>query len=217
MSITARRVVRFAVATLFWANALFLVRFHPAAFSRWAEKINLTVPEATIILAIAVVTLLRSNGLWKFSVDLAYLYFFPFVLLFYAWKLVRAALKLMRYIPTGAVIARTGHQITAASDTIEVNKAPNLLTSAGFRRSAPQRMLDLGLMFFLQSTLLWGLLIVLSSHKVVLETATVVVLLHLARALFRAWGIGRLSYTWLKKVRGQMRPFVESIDRKSVV
>lgn len=198
MSRTALRVTRFVVASFFWANAFFLIRFRPASYPRLAGRVNLSAPEAIIILALAVITLLRSNGLWSFSVDLAYFYFFPFVLLFYVWRLVHAALRLTRYVSGVGAIAKSGDQVAAEGAVLSVPEAQSQPAPEGPRRSASRKVLDLGLRFFLGSTLLWCLLVAFSSHKAVLEVATAVVLLHLIRALSRVGAIGWLSYKWLK-------------------
>ena len=203
MSETTRRATRFAVAAFFWANAFFLIRFQPASFSRWAAGVNLTTAEAVIILVIAVVTLLRSNGLWKFSVDLTYLYFFPFVLLFYAWRLLRAALRLTRFIPAGTAVAKAGQQLAPEGNAVEVSTSTIKPATEESSPSATKRVLDFGVTFFLRSTLLWGLLIVFSSHKVLLEVATVVVLIHPVRALYMAGGICWLSYKRVAGSHGQ--------------
>jgi hypothetical protein len=53
------------------------------------------LPEASIIFSLALLTTLYSGGLWRFAVDVGYIYVFPFVCVY---LLARLLFALVRFI-----------------------------------------------------------------------------------------------------------------------
>src|SRR5882762_9601171 len=78
-----RKVTRFVLAILLWLNALLLLKITPPTLAPLAIRLHLGLGEVTILILIATSSVLLSYGWKNIVVDVLYLYFFPFVLLYY--------------------------------------------------------------------------------------------------------------------------------------
>ena len=85
-----RGTLRFAVAALFWLNALFLFRLTPPVLAPASQFLHLEVPEIIVLFFLIMAAVLSTYGLGSIALDLLYIYFFPFVLVYY---LVRVAIR----------------------------------------------------------------------------------------------------------------------------
>src|SRR5437660_10480740 len=81
-----RVVARFVAAALFWAHASFIIYGH-FPMATVAAKMHLMPGETTIIFVLILLTVLTSYGMWNFALDLAYVYAFPFIIVYYAWRI----------------------------------------------------------------------------------------------------------------------------------
>jgi hypothetical protein len=77
-----RRVCRFSLASFLWLHALFVLNVSPS-LAPYAPRLKSNAAELTVLLLLAALTLLASCGIGNVLVDAIYIYFFPFILLFY--------------------------------------------------------------------------------------------------------------------------------------
>jgi hypothetical protein len=100
-----RSLTRFAVAAILWAHGIFLFDVPRATLAPLFDRLHTSEGEATVLALIAGFSVLASYGWGKVTVDLIYIYFFPFISLYhFARVLVRAAIALGRLV---APIARS--------------------------------------------------------------------------------------------------------------
>lgn len=211
-----RVVVRFVAAVLFWLHALFLFYIPAPPIRRWAASLNLNLSEAIVILLLAVLTALSSYGIRKFSVDIAYIYFFPFVALYHAGQLLVSILASARQTSrtqekATAAVAAPGHVAVQGElgseipKRLAVGKRSSLSWSALIANaSKPLR----------QFALLWCLLLLLSSKHALVWLALVVVLLQLSRALYRALTGAVFSLKWLSSIEDEIRTNTQGLLQK---
>lgn len=210
---TFRRLIRLATAVAFWSNAFLIARLTTPPFADWAATIHLTLAEAAIISALVILTALRSYGLRKFSVDLAYVYFFPFVLIYYLCRLLVVAGKGVRH-----TFRRQRPELAPATppEVVEVKttrEGPCALGASKPRESGPNwRGFFRGASrLFLRFTILWGLLLIFASQEILVEIALVVVLGHLFRMLLKVGRLGWRCFKWLSAAEQNLTIYVEGL------
>lgn len=210
---TPRRLIRLGAALLFWSNAFLIVRFPTPPFAHWTTRIHLTLSEAAIISALVVLTVLRSYGVRKFSIDVAYVYFFPFVLIYYLWKLLFAAGKAVRY-----VWRRHKPELAPANlpELVEMKLTQGKPSSGGARKPRETGPSWAGFSrgasrLFLRFTILWGLLIIFATHEIFVQIALLVVLVHLFRALLKVGRLGWRCFKWLSNAQQNMMTYLERL------
>ncbi len=210
---TPRRLFRFGAALLFWSNAFLIVRLPTPPFAHWATRIHLTLSEAAIISTLVVLTVLRSYGVRKFSTDVAYVYFFPFILIYYFWELLFVAGKTVRYI-------WRRHKPNLAPpnlpELVEAEPTQGEVSSGGARRPRETGPSWTGFFrrasgLFLRFTILWGLLVIFATHKYLVQIALVLVVVHLFRALVKVGHLGWRCFNWLSNAQQNMTAYVERL------
>jgi hypothetical protein len=75
-----RRSTRFVFASVVWLQACFLVGLNLPIVRPIAATTRMTVNETAVLVLIACGSILSSYGWKNITVDLCYLYFFPFIL-----------------------------------------------------------------------------------------------------------------------------------------
>lgn len=208
-----RRVARSIAALVFWAHALFALHVPVPLITRWAAKVNLTLPEASIIFGLALLTTLYSRGLWKFALDVGYIYVFPFVCIY---LLARLLFALVRFFFRLSEKESRGVQRSAPNRVVELKviappgqpEQPRLkaMTEGWWKKAISTSSLP-----FRQFALLWCLLLLLSSRPGLVWTALVVILFHLARSLIRMVGFTFVSFAWLGKLEALAKTRVEEL------
>jgi len=94
-----RKLVRFLLAGIIWAHALFLFQVPDKGLDRYLSKLHTSVGEFFVIALMLGLSVLASYGWGKVTVDVIYIYFFPFIILFHVARLgIRFALKLNKFI-----------------------------------------------------------------------------------------------------------------------
>src|SRR5437016_1122836 len=81
-----RKVTRFALAAALWLHALFVVRLPSSHLSGVVGRLHLTTSEAVVFALLITLSLLATYGYGRLVVDVLYVYFFPFVLVYIAAK-----------------------------------------------------------------------------------------------------------------------------------
>src|SRR5271157_4053304 len=77
-----RSLTRFAVAVILWAHAIFLFDVPRAALGPFFDRLHTSEGEAAVVALIAGFSILATYGWGKVTVDLIYIYFFPFICLY---------------------------------------------------------------------------------------------------------------------------------------
>lgn len=208
-----RRVARFIAALVFWAHALFALHVPVTLITRWAAKVNLTLPEASIIFSLGLLTILYSRGLWKFALDVGYICVFPFVCIYLLARLLFALVRFFFRLSDkewGAVERSAPNKVVevkviAPSGQLEQPKLKPM--TQGWWKKA----ISISFLPFRQYALLWCLLLLLSSRADLVWTALVVILFHLARSLIRMVRLTFVSLAWLGKLEAFAKTRVEGL------
>ena len=199
-----RRLARFTLATALWLNALFLLRFAPPRLSPLASRLHLNLGETTILVLIVSFSVLMSYGVKNLVVDALYIYFFPFVFVF---LLIRLGYRICRIFIWKKPTLRTAQIVQKSS--AEPQQQTVLVASPRAKQRVWERVLREIFRPFFQFTLLWALLLLLSSHRWLLWTALVIVLVHLVRALFRVSVLAVFSMKGLAQLEERIKSWAE--------
>lgn len=204
-----RKVTRFCLAGFLWLHASFLISPQPVIFSRLAQFVHFTTAEVVLLTLLLLFSFIAGSGFWKGFMNLTYIYLFPFVV---AGYLLWGCGRLLWWIAKS-------FSPEAKMKVIEVEKTPAQLTvSAQAQTStAPDAnqwnfrnvllVLSRPLRRF---TLLWCVLLLVTTHTVLLWLGLAVVLAHLARAAFRILKITLFSAKWFTKIIQAMADGIEA-------
>ncbi len=210
-----RKTVRFVLAAFLWSHALFFLNFHSALVSSLVRLLHLTLSEVILFILLSIFTFLVGSGLWRTIVNLTYIYFFPFVLLFYlSYGLFKILLVLGRWLnpPARAEAIEVEQQGKAAPQTLAVQSSAQEL-KMGFKAQSVRVVAVLSRPFK-KFTLLWCLLLIFATHISIVWVSLIVVLTHLALIVVRALKVTLVSGTWLPRIAEAIRAHVEDIFSK---
>ncbi len=211
-----RWLIRLLAATVIWSHALMILPIYQPPIGRWAAAINLTESEAVLILILAFLSVLWSYGLSKFALDLGYIYVFPFVLLFYFIRLLLGAIRLfykMFFPEESAALVAPAQEPT---ETVPVLPSQSVTKTSGkrTRRAFGKRLaLDVSRPIR-QFTLLWGLLLLLSSRPWLVWVALAIIMAHLFRTLLKILVLTVFSMKWLSGLEGKLEAYAEGLITK---
>jgi hypothetical protein len=164
--------------------------------------------ETVILVVLIVFTFVAGDGLWESVLNSLYIFFFPFILLFYvfyypaklAFAIIRRAIRINPVIEIKPEIKKDGES--------EILTAP----LSGFTQGPTESAIN-GFDFisrpFRRFTFLWCVLLVISIHKPVLWMSLVILMLHIGRALFKVFKMSRFSSTWLARFETSIRTVVD--------
>src|ERR1700676_4389431 len=76
-----RRATTFLLALFLWFHALFFLNIQSTFVSRFTRVLRLAPSEAVLFSLLVVFSFLAASGFWRTLLSLAYIYFFPFVLI----------------------------------------------------------------------------------------------------------------------------------------
>src|ERR1035437_1221418 len=193
---TLNRVTRFSLSVLLWAHALFDINIQRRLIWPIAHTLHVTAVEFVLLSLLILFSYLASTGFWPAVGNFLYIYFFPFVLLFYVAKwLIKLLLVVGRWLnpqagpttssgeprPKVATILRLpGSQTVGRVDTIsDTSKLWHLLVRPVSR-----------------FTVLWCLLLLVATHIAIIWVALVVTLIHIGRFVVRLVRISLGSQTF---------------------
>jgi hypothetical protein len=173
--------------------------------------LHFTASELVVFSLLLVLSFLTSSGFWRTLGNLAYIYFFPFVLLFYAlYFFGRILLALARWFnprPAGESIELK----TPALPALE-SAQPNSENRAG-----PSRAKQFALVVsrpVRRFTFVWCTLLLLTTHRTVLWLSLCVVLLHLGRTVLRVLQFTIRAGPWFHKVGSYIRQSTDNVLSK---
>lgn len=222
MLLTIRRVARFVLASVLWLHGLLLFEVAKPNLAPLAARLSLNINEVTIFCLIATLSILATYGVSNILVDMLYIYFFPFVLLYWtarlAYKLVRALNRVFAALSIDDVEPFDLHSIPGWPSPVTV-PASTTGQQAGQQQAQPEPtksakspssyLRQLLTAPFVRFSLLWCLLLLLTTRPTLLWIALVVVLAHIGRALVKIVGATILTTNWLAQLEDRIKAQAE--------
>jgi len=177
---TARNFVRFLLAAYLWLHSLFLLDFQNVVIQRLATLLKLGSAETVVVVLLILFSVLVGKGFWSSVGNVAYIYFFPFILFFYlGYVFVHCCVAIARFITPTAVLPKQQTQITVVPETAPETQDQKDKIDAKAIWAALARP-------FTRFTFLWCLLVVLATNRAVLYIAVIVVAIHLMKSVAQA-------------------------------
>jgi hypothetical protein len=205
-----RKPVRFFLAAFLWSHALFIVNFQAAFIPRLARFARLTTSEAVLFALLTVFSFLTASGFWRTLGNVAYVYFFPFVLLYYlSYACFRLLVVVWRWFKPEV----KSHTIEVKQPTLPISVPPPDHYTHSETKGTRETIKSVALVLLRpvrKFTFLWCLLLLITTHVQLLWLSLVVVFLHLIRAVFRAVKIIWFSQGWIARIAGITRTTVEN-------
>jgi hypothetical protein len=201
LSNSVRKITTFFLALLLWLHALFFFNPQSALIARTAQLLGVSRSEVLLFALLIVFSFLAGSGFWKSLLSVIYIYFFPFVVLWYVlyWCfLILRAINtwLTKHAHPGLIVAPTNVQNELSIGPIASPNTDNKATS----KPAPKEIVQFLLRPFRRFTLLWSVLLLITTHRIVLWMCLIVVGFHLVRDIFLILEIILFSDPWMEKV-----------------
>jgi hypothetical protein len=214
-----RWACRFLLAFFLWLHALFILNVAPSLVP-YASHVKSNAAELTVLLLLAALTILASYGIGNVFVDAIYIYFFPFVFLFYC------ALLLFKGIKRGyEVVWGQDEPLNISLKQFAVAPQPTLVqapptkpavteTPEGSAPAEKRSLFGIILRPFRKFLLLWCLLLLVASHRGLLLIALIVVLFQLCRLLIQVFALAVISRNWLGELEQRIKNYADDLIGK---
>jgi hypothetical protein len=201
-----RRLFRLVAAITIWLDVLHVFRPN-LPFADAATFLGIDTPALGLMVFIAALSVASAYGFRNYALDAIYIWAFPFVL---AWKLAVAVFIFLKWahraislaIPTPDAPLKFSEtlpilesiskhqiakvQVSASSAQLEGAPAPQQKESA--QESSPKRLTEyMSLLPFWRFTLVWGLLIAVSSNSNIIIAGLVFASVGIVRSVARVW------------------------------
>lgn len=211
----ARKITRFCLAVFLWSHAFFLLNVQSTILEYVKDRTQVTTAEAILLILLLTFSFLAGSGFWLTFVNVLYIYFFPFVLLFYAfyWP-IRALLIIFRRLKT-----TRSADIPAGTLVVQSSPASVVLTAPiSERKSGVESKMAVAFELltrpFRKFTYLWCLLVLLASHKPIVWIALTVLLLQLVAKIYRVTRLFWFSKPFLTQAATAVSNFVNGMINK---
>lgn len=208
-----RRAIRFTLAAFLWLHTLFVLHVQPPNFSKLGAPLHLTGSELAVFVLLFGFSVLTGYGYGNLSVDLLYVYFFPFVLLFTVVRwMLGALLRLNRWITAGA-------SIDSPISAIKLVAPPETINNEQALPSAPKqprwRATFIAVAKPLRRfTFLWFFLLAITTHEMLMRIALAIVLIHVAFALVAVLRFTVFSASVLSQLEDKITHYAEGLIAK---
>jgi hypothetical protein len=204
-----RKVTRFCLAGFLWLHAFFLISPQPVVISRLAQFVHFTTAEVVLVTLLVLFSFIAGSGFWKGFKNLIYIYLFPFVV---AGYLLWGCCRLLWWIAKSFSPEAKTKVIVAEQSPAQLIVTAQAQTSAApdANRWNSQKVLLVLSRPLRRFTLVWCVLLLLTTHTVLLWLSLAVVLVHLARAAFRILKITLFSAKWFTKIIQAMADGIEA-------
>lgn len=195
-----RRITIFLFATLLWLHALFLWNWNSKFISTSGRLLHLTASELVLLGLLVVFSFAAGSSFWRRCKSIAYIYFFPFVLLLYFFYALYRLLRLIHaWLATNSSTVLDGVRVADSEPTVEATSL-----SADIQ-VAPKRnyFAELGeflLRPFRGFFFLWCLLLIFTTHKFILWLSFAIVVIHLIRRIYQVFMWCFFSGPFLAKI-----------------
>lgn len=194
------KLTRFSLAVLLWAHALFAIDIHSRFVWRIAQTIHLTAVELVLLGLLVLFSYLASTGFWSAVGNFLFIYFFPFVLLFYGAKWI---VKLLVVVgvwlkPQAGIAGSSGEQQPRVAKPLQlpgsqvVGKVDTISDKSTFWRLLVRPVS--------RFTILWCFLLLVATHRAIIWVALIVTLLHIFRFIVRLARISLGSGTLFERL-----------------
>lgn len=196
-----RKITTFVLAVFLWLHALFFLHLRSSALARAEGVLHLASSELVLFALLIALSFLAASGFWKMFRSLAYIYLFPFVLCWRTLYLLVLSIRLMNRWFKRQAPTRAGDSLSVegTSATVAVAVAPAPPANSTKPVAAKKSGLRFLLRPFRRFTLLWCLLLLFSTHQIVVWLCLIVVLIQLGRRIFVVLKTLLFSDAWLKK------------------
>ena len=210
------KLLRFFLALFLWAHAVFAVNIPPNALAPISTWLHLSASEAILVCLLLLFTFVTGSSFWRGVANVAYIYFFPFVLLFYVGAgvtlgLVRVTRRLKPATASRSLTVNAAQPQQTGSDLQAATSGPP--NCAAPRTAAAATLAMLGTPFR-RFSLLWGFLLLVATHKPILWLALAVLLLHIGSAVLFIARSAMKSGTVLEKIAEGIRKATEDLLEK---
>ncbi|HLW98005.1 MAG TPA: hypothetical protein VKR82_05115 [Candidatus Acidoferrales bacterium] len=214
-----RRLTRFLLAGFFWSHAFFFFNTQSNLIEWLTQHLHLTATECVLLTLLVIFGFIAGSGFWRTLTNLAYIFAFPLILLFYFFYFpIKSIVVLRRWFGAKATNGFTFPKVKVIQlhDALALS-AP--ITTAEESSIGP-KLLSLFRVLgrpFWRFTLLWGLLILWSTHELVTEVALVIFLIHLTVKIYRVVRVSVFSQSWLVKIENGIRETINKTLDQLVV
>jgi hypothetical protein len=206
-----RKTTTFLLASFFWLHAIFLMNIQSSLISKCAHFLRLTSSEIVIIVLLVVFAFTAGSSFWKAITSVAYIYVFPFVLLIYAFYCAFLILRAMhRWFKSQSSQQPVETTIVVQKESDAVLAAPTTSQDHIGAKKAAADVLKLFLRPFQRFTFLWCILLLAATHLAIVWLCLVVVVLHLARQIFRILEVTFFSGPLFKKIGANVLTTIET-------
>jgi hypothetical protein len=214
-----RKATTLVLAVFLWLHALFLLNFQATLLSKIAHFVRLSFSEALLVVLLIIFSFLAASGPWKTILSLAYIYFFPFVLLGYVFYLFFLALRAINSwlkaqsnpLPYSALVIE--QNATTAGPVLTVASANVQAT-----RTAGAEIFHFSLQPFRHFMLIWCLLLLVTSHVEIIWLCLVVVLVQLGRKIWVILKVLLFPKPWLDRLGPALLiGFTTALDKLATV
>lgn len=194
-----RKTMRFCLAVFLWSHALFLLNAQSRILGHLGNLQQVTTAEAILLILLLIFSFVAGSGYGETIVNVLYIYFFPFVLLFYFfyWPI-----RLLRIL--NLKLARSG-DIRPDSLVIQLASPNTVVLTAPISESKSEvankslAALELVTRPFRKFTFLWCLLVLFATHKPIVWISLTVLLLHLIAKIYWVTKVFWSSKTFLAR------------------
>ena len=196
-----RRATTFLLAVFLWLHALFFLNYQSVLLSRVARLVHFTASEVVLFCLLLILSCLSASGFWRMVRSLAYIYFFPFVVFGYLLYILFLALRSLNGWFKRQVPAPPGDFLAVEKKVLSVAALP-ASSGSGSPIGAGARARELShfvLLPFHRFMLLWCVLLLVTTHPVVVWLCLGVVLVQLGRKIFFIVQVLFFSDAWLRK------------------
>ncbi len=196
-----RKATTFFLAVFLWLHAVLFLEFQSVLVTRLSGLVKLTTSEVALLVLLVTFSLLAGAGFWRMVLSLLYIYFFPFVLFWYLLKIFVILLRLINAwfnAQRGTLPATPTATIQAVTTTPLPAPANNEKTATKKKKETLWRYL---LRPFQKFTILWCLLLLVTTHRWILFICLVVVAAQLAMKIFFVMKLLFFSDAWWQKYR----------------
>jgi hypothetical protein len=208
---SVRKITTVFLAAFLWLHALFFLNPQSAFVSKCSQMLRLTTSEVVLFSLLVLFSFAAGSGFWKQFRSLLYIYGFPFVLIAYGFYwgflILRAMHRWFKAQSSSQTETRSEIEVTDSS------VAPAPATTASETASTENQsaeVLKFLLRPFRRFTFLWCILLLVTTHIVVVWMCLVVVMLHLARDISRILKVLFFSGPWLQKAGQNLMTAVET-------
>ncbi len=185
---------------MLWLHAAFLLNVRPEAISKSSAWLHLTSVELIFFLLLTLFSFVAGSGFWSGAANVAYIYFFPFVLFFY---IIIGLFHVLRRL--GFFGERPAHLAAVSSPTTSL---PTKAEGPSVRERTNNTAAVL-LRPFNRFTVLWCLLLLAATHIAILWAALVIVLIHLLRSAARILRLSWISESRFGEIEAKFQQVVD--------